>query len=88
MRKLAILAIVFLIPGIIYLTCNSDIHLNIHKDYQFREINYTISRGDTLWSIAREYCPEDMDIRDYIDRLHISPKLYPGQVITILEEVK
>jgi len=84
MRKLTILMTIITIILSIYLICN----LELDKSYSFKEVKYTVSRGDTLWSIAREYCPEDMDIRDYIDRLHISPELYPGQVITILEEVK
>ncbi|MCH5186312.1 MAG: LysM peptidoglycan-binding domain-containing protein [Oscillospiraceae bacterium] len=30
---------------------------------------YTVSSGDTLWSIASEYCPSNMDKRDYISEL-------------------
>lgn len=58
------------------------------KEYVFKEVQYTVSAGETLWSIAKQYCPEDMDIRDYIYKLGISPEIYAGQTITILEEVK
>ncbi|MBQ4425160.1 MAG: LysM peptidoglycan-binding domain-containing protein [Lachnospiraceae bacterium] len=29
----------------------------------------TVRQGDSLWSLAQEYAPEDTDIRDYIDLL-------------------
>jgi hypothetical protein len=32
-------------------------------------VNVRVLSGDTLWGIAREYCPKDMDIRDYISRI-------------------
>lgn len=28
---------------------------------------HCVTTGDTLWSIALLYCPNDMDVRDYID---------------------
>lgn len=59
-----------------------------HNTYNFEEIQYTVSRGDTLWSIAEDYCPEDMDIREYIYLLDTSANIYEGQTITILKEVK
>lgn len=57
-------------------------------NHTFEETTYVVSRGDTLWSIAQQFCPEDMDTREYIYKLNISPDLQPGQTITILREVK
>lgn len=31
--------------------------------------NFIVHRGDTLWSIASKYVPEDMDIREYINEI-------------------
>lgn len=31
--------------------------------------SFIVQRGDTLWSIASEYSPEDMDIREYINEI-------------------
>lgn len=80
-NKALITLIVILILAFTIKTINTS-------SYTFREIEYTVARGETLWSIAEDYCPEDMDIREYIDRLHISPDIYEGQTIIILEEVK
>lgn len=80
-----ILSIILISTLIIFIACNLDTPKNSHT---FKEIEYSVSNGETLWSIAREYCPEDMDIREYIHKLNISPEIYEGQTIIILEEVK
>lgn len=81
MKKL--LSIVFILGLIIYIACTLDT-----PKHTFKEIEYIVSNGETLWSIAEEYCPEDMDIRKYIHKLNTSPNIYEGQTIVILEEVK
>lgn len=80
MRKLVPILVIILI----FFICTSV----PSKEYVFKEVEYTVSRGETLWSIAKEYCPDGMDIRDYIHRLHIDSTIYEGQTIIILEEVK
>lgn len=49
---------------------------------------YVVMAGDTLWSIADEFCPEGVDKREYIDDLRVhnridSAAIYPGQEIEI-----
>lgn len=48
---------------------------------------YVVSQGDTLWDIAKEYCPSNMDIRDYIydikERNDISGTIHNGQVLEV-----
>lgn len=61
-------------------------------DYEWFEVSYTVTEGDTLWDICQDYCPNGMDIRDYISlvREHnggISATVYVGQHITLLQEV-
>lgn len=51
-------------------------------------IDYTISRGQTLWSIAREYTPNSKDIRDTIHEIKDlnnmqDSNIYAGQTIKI-----
>lgn len=29
-------------------------------------VTFVVTEGDSLWSIGKQYCPEDMDIRKYI----------------------
>ncbi len=54
-------------------------------------IDYTVGRGETLWSIAADHT--DGDIRDYIYEIKninnmTSSELKEGQTIKILKEVK
>lgn len=62
------------------------------KTYTFATDTYTIQQGETLWSIAKQYKPADMDIREYIDLLErtngITANVQVNQEITILLEVK
>lgn len=54
-------------------------------------VTYTIHSGDTLWSIAEDYAPADMDLREYIyvleqnnpDVLQPKSNLMPGDKILI-----
>lgn len=56
-----------------------------------QEQTYIVSKGETLWSIARRYKPEGMTYEQYIHELKEAnkediSKIYPGQTITILIE--
>lgn len=51
-------------------------------------IDYTIARGQTLWSIAREYTPDNKDIRETIHEIKklnnmTDSNIYAGQTIKI-----
>lgn len=52
------------------------------------EETYQVKQGDTLWAIARKYCPADVDCREWIDEVQklndLNAHIYPGQVLTIL----
>jgi hypothetical protein len=48
---------------------------------------YVVRMGDTLWSIADEFCPAEMDKRDYIDDLRIRNRL-AGSVIHAGQEIE
>lgn len=39
------------------------------EDVEWNTFEYTVYQGETLWEIAEEYCPEDMDKRDYIEEI-------------------
>lgn len=52
--------------------------------------NYTVSTGDTLWSISCEYKKTGQDVREYLYTLRelnnlIDCIIYPGQVIQIIK---
>lgn len=50
---------------------------------------YYVSSGDTLWKIAEEYGPSDMDIREFICEIeeanNIQGGIYEGRKILIPE---
>ena len=51
-------------------------------------IDYTIARGQTLWSIAKEYTPDNKDIRKTIHEIRelnnlTNATIYEGQTIKI-----
>lgn len=57
-------------------------------DKEAEYIDYTISKGETLWSIAGEYKEQNEDIRQYIYDIKklnnmTDSTVYPGQVIKI-----
>ena len=58
---LGIAVLIIIIFGIINLTLSST-NKPIIIDYD----RYVVKSGDTLWNIAENYCPDDMDIREYI----------------------
>lgn len=78
-RSIAIL--IFLLVGLF--------NISVAKSNKEAEtINYTISQGQTLWSIAREYTPNNKDIRDTIHEIRELNNLedatiYEGQTIQI-----
>lgn len=55
---------------------------------QYELIDYTITRGETLWSIAKKYTPNDKDVRQTIYEIQKENNLetafiYEGQQIQI-----
>ena len=57
--------------------------------------NYYVNSGETIWSIASQFRPENMDIREYMDLLIAENDIkncfiYPDQELKIIQmkEVK
>lgn len=51
-------------------------------------IEYHVIRGDTLWNIAKEYKPDEISFRAYIDNIYelnpgLTPMIYPGDALVI-----
>ena len=51
-------------------------------------INYIVTTGETLWSIAKEYTPDSKDIRQTINEIKelnnmTNSNIYVGQVIKV-----
>lgn len=50
--------------------------------------SYTVSKGETLWNIAKEYTPSNKDIRQTVYEIKqlnnmTDSTIYPGQTIKI-----
>ena len=54
-------------------------------------ISYIVCKGDTLWTIAKEYKADDKDIRQYIYEIKkiynmTNSNIYEGQILRIVKE--
>lgn len=82
---------VFLLTCIILILLIGNVFFNFNPAISLTEKHYEtveISFGDTLWEIASEYAPEDMDIRRAVYKLQelnnlSAVDLVPGMVIKI-----
>lgn len=66
-------------------------YVKMNLDYDFVETSYTVTTGDCLWDIARDYCPKGMNMHDYIDLVKernelSSAIIYPGQNLIVFVE--
>lgn len=60
---------------------------------EWREEIYRVQDGDTLWAIAGEYCPNNVDRREWIEEIRAlndlpNSMIYPGQRLTVLTPTK
>ena len=61
--------------------------------YEWAKILYFVNHDDTLWNICQEYCPDKMDMQEYIylikqENNMVSSTIYAGDTLIILKEVK
>lgn len=61
---------------------------NSMDGYEWAETVHIVAPGETLWDMAQNYCPEDVDCRDWIDRVSaingIDGYIYPGDELVVL----
>lgn len=60
---------------------------------EWEEEVYRVQSGDTLWALSRDYCPENVDRREWIEEIQslnglTSSFIYPGQNLTVLAQKK
>lgn len=62
-------------------------------DIEWRETAHQVQAGDSLWTLASAYCPDQVDRREWVEEiralngLHDST-IHPGQRLTVLAPVK
>ena len=81
------------IIGLLCLMLIVAIGISCRADVQTERVEYIVNPGDTLWDIATEYAPKNMDKREYIfnikrDNGLMRSEIYPGMVLEIVREVK
>lgn len=62
----------FLLCAFIFITSLSGW---VMADSGIDNVTVIVDSGDTLWDICREYVPEKMDIRDFIEKVKYVNKL-------------
>lgn len=82
----SIFTLIFII--IITFICLSQIFNK--EEIETTQTQYTVSKGETLWDIAKEFKQDGQDIREYIYEVKkinnmTSSMIYEGQVITIIK---
>lgn len=83
------------IAGIIILLIAMFVIPQVQKRNYRRSLHYEVvlvTRGDSLWKIGLEKCPDKMDIRDWIDDVNshngIDTNVYPGMSLEVLTDGK
>ena len=61
--------------------------------FDWKQESYTVKAGDSLWTIAAEYCPDGVDRREWIEAVQELNNLedsilYPYQKLTVLVAVE
>lgn len=82
---------IYLITILLLIILVVKIQTNETSYNEFKEVSYTVQPNDTLWSIAGENLPSDVDRRGYIEEVRFINKLNStslriGQEITILQK--
>ena len=58
----------------------------------FDKIRVTVRQGETAWEIAKRYCPETVDVREYLDWVEAVNEIDAGHIEAgetyILYEIK
>ena len=87
-RKLKIILSIGLLLIVLFLSLENT---TAHTDKEKEIISYTVSQGDTLWSIAKQQIDEKTDIRQYIYEIKqlnnmTTATIQVGQTIKIIKE--
>lgn len=81
-KRIAICGIIVIIGIVASLLSSAEF---AKRDYT--ETTVIVSTGDTLWTIAKEYCPNDMDIRRYINHIQkdndCTADIHNGDILTV-----
>lgn len=82
---------VICIIAFIVMCCSLVVKSVTPDRHEFEEVTYTVESGDCLWYIANDYCPDDMDKREYIQLIRernglTSSIIYPGQNLIVFVE--
>ena len=56
---------------------------------EWQEETYKVQSGDSLWMLSYEYCPDNVDRREWIEEIRAlngltGSTIYPGQRLTVL----
>ena len=60
---------------------------------EWEETTHKVKKGESLWSISGEYCPDNVDRQEWISKVHLLNDLpdsiiHPGQCLTVLKPME
>ena len=76
---LSALVLNFIIFGVLFPNSTS-------ADFEAAPVKVTVRRGDSIWSIAEEYCPEGEDLRNFVYEIK-KENLLSGSALAIGQKI-
>lgn len=87
---LIVLLVVFVVASVLLLNWSFQSTMD---NVEWREEIHKVTEGDSLWAISYDYCPDNVDRREWVKEIRALNDLpdsiiHPGQRLIVLAPVK